>query len=296
MTTLSHAWLSAGRGAAPRAAWAFSTDAPLRAVAVAREFARTLVGDASGGVYRLDRDGKVEHLTRGLAGLTALAAADNGAAAAAVFGEGAVAWLEPDLSVKWTLDLPDPVLAVDLDPHGRHAALSLANGTVLVYTNRRRRIARFPVLRPLAHLRFVATERRLVGAAEHALWAAYDLRGNVEVDVKTWANCGDLAVTGDGSEVALAAFNLGLQRYDADGSVRDTLVVDGSPSRVAVPFRRGPVACATLERELHLFDRTGDVLWSAPAPDDVTALRFDALGRELTVGLAGGRVLRLRFA
>ena len=292
---MSDAWLSAGRGPAPRVLWAFSTDAPLRGVGVARESARTLVADAGGGVYRLDRDGKVEHLTRGLRDLTAFAVADTGGGAAAVFGDGSVGWLEPDLSVKWTLDLPDPVLAVDVDPHGRHAAVALANGNVLVYTNRRRRVAHFKTLRPLAHVRFLATERRLVGAAGHALWAVYDLAGNVLLDVKTWANCGDLAVTGDGAEVALAAFNLGLQRYGADGAVRDTLVVDGSPARVAVPFRRGPIACATQERDLYLFDRTGDVLWAAPAPDEVTALRFDARGRELTVGLAGGRVLRLGF-
>ena len=290
------AWLGGGQGMPPALNWGFSTDAPLVAVRVAREGGRTLVADAGGGLYRLDPAGRVEHLTRGLKDLTALAFADAGTAAAAAFGADTLGWIEPDLKVKWRQPMPAKITAVAVDPHGRHAAVALSNGDVTVYTNRRRKLARFTALRPLDHLHFLAARPLLVGAADRGLIAAYDLRGRQELDVKTWANCGDLAVTGDGARMAVAAFNLGVQRFDGDGRVRDTLSTGGSPAKVALPFRgAGPLAVATLEGDLFRLTAAGAVDWSAPAPAPIAGLALDAAGRLLTVGFETGRVVRLEF-
>ena len=289
-------WLSGGRGMPPALTWGFSTDAPLIALRVAREGGRTLVADAGGGLYRLDPTGRVEHLQRGLKDLTALAFADSGGAAAAAFGRDVLGWVEPDLKVKWRQSMPAAITAVAVDPHGRHAAVALSNGDVTVYTNRRKKLTRFTAIRPLDHLHFLASRPLLVGAANRGLIAAYDLRGRQELDVKTWANCGDLAVTGDGTRMAVAAFNLGVQRIDGAGRVRDTLSTGGSPSKVALPFRGwGPLALATLEQELFRLTVAGEVDWAAPAPAPVAGLALDARGRLLTVGFETGRVVRLEF-
>ena len=290
------AWLGGGTGVPPALVWAFSADAPLVAVRVAREGGRTLLADSGGGLYKLDPAGRVEQLTRGLKDLTAIAFADSGAAAAAAFGEDTLAWIEPDLKVKWTQTLPSAIAAVAVDPHGRHAAVSLSNGDITVYTNRRRKLTRFTALRPLDHLHFLATEPTLVGAANRGLIAAYDLRGRQLMDVNTWSNCGDLAVTGDGKRMAVAAFNLGVQRLDAAGRVRDTLAMDGSPSKVALPFRgAGPLAAATQEGQIFRLTAGGEVDWAANTPGAVAGLALDAAGRQLTVGFETGRVVRLEF-
>ena len=290
------AWLSNGRGTPPRVGWAFAAEADLVAVRVAREGGRTLVADAGGGLYRLDPAGRLEHLTRGLKDLTALAFADAGTAAAAAFGDDTLGWIEPDLKVKWTQTMPSPITALAVDPHGRHAAVALASSDVVVVTNRRKRLARFGSLRPLAFLHFLATEPTLVGAAADGFLGSFDLRGRQELDVKTFANCGDLAVTGDGNRMALAAFNLGVQRLDATGRVRDTLAVGGTPSRVALPWAgAGPLAAATQERQLFRLTAGGEIDWAAQAPDDVVNLALDAAGDRLTVGFAAGRALRLDF-
>ena len=290
-------WISNGRGAPPAVGWAFSADAELVAVRLAREGGRTLVADAGGGLYRLDHAGRVEQLTRSLKHLTALAFADAGSAAVAAFGEDVLGWIEPDLSVKWTRPMPAAITAVAIDPHGRHAAAALANGDVTVLTNRRRKVVRFTALRPLDHLHFLATTAMLVGAAGDGFLGSYDLRGRQELDVKTFANCGDLAVTGDGSRMALAAFNLGVQRLDGEGRVRDTLAVGGTPAKVALPFAgAGPLAVATQEKQIFRLTAGGEIDWAAGAPDEIAALASDAAGDELTVGFAAGRVVRLRFA
>ncbi|MFH5804995.1 YncE family protein [Alienimonas sp. DA493] len=290
------AWLSAGRGMPPALSWGFFTDAPLIALGVAREGGRTLAADAGGGLYLLDPAGRIEHLQRGLKDLSALAFADSGAAAAAAFGADTLGWIEPDLKVKWRQSMPATITAVAVDPHGRHAAVALSNGDVTVYTNRRKKLARFTALRPLDHLRFLATRPLLVGAADRGLIASYDLRGRQELDVKTWANCGDLAVTGDGTRMAVAAFNLGVQRFDGEGRVRDTLSTGGSPAKVALAFRGwGPLAVATLEHELFRLNAAGEVDWAAPAPGAIAGLALDAPGRQMTVGFETGRVVRLEF-
>ena len=292
-----HAWIANGRGAVPRVAWAFRAEAELVAVKTAREGGRTLVADAGGGLSRLGPGGRLEHLQRGLKDLTALAFADAGTAAAAAFGDDVLGWIEPDLKVKWTQTMPSAITALAVDPHGRHAAVALASSDVAVVTNRKKRLARFASLRPLASLHFLATEPKLVGAAGDGFLGSFDLRGRQELDVKTFANCGDLAVTGDGRRMALAAYNLGVQRLDASGRVRDTLAVGGTPGRVALPFSgAGPLAAATQERQLFRLTAGGEIDWAAEAPDDVVALALDAAGGELTVGVAAGRVVRLSFA
>ena len=174
--------------------------------------------------------------------------------------------------------------------------MALANRDVTVYTAARRRVARFQAVRPLDHLHFVASAPRLVGAASRGLLAAYTLRGEPLLDLATFSNCGDLAVSGDGAHLVLAGYNLGVQRYDADGELVQTLVLDGSPARVALPFRGfAPAAVATVEHGLYRLTRDGTVAWGAPAPDAVVGLAQDAFARQWTVGFEGGRVVRLEF-
>ncbi|NNJ25515.1 hypothetical protein LzC2_15860 [Planctomycetes bacterium LzC2] len=280
----------------PAMLWGFSADAPLIAVRVAREGGRTLVADQGGGLSMLDAAGRVEHLQRGLKDLSSLAFADSGTAAAAAFGADVLGWVEPDLRVKWRLPMPASITALAVDPHGRHVAVALSNGDVTVYTNRRKRLSRFTALRPLDHLHFLATRPLLVGAADRGLIASYDLRGRQQLDVKTWANCGDLAVTGDGTRMAAAAFNLGVQRFDGSGRVKDTLSTGDSPAKVAMAFRGwGPLAVATLEQQLFRLTAAGEVDWAAPAPAAITDLALDAAGKLMTVGFETGRVVRLEF-
>ena len=292
----AESWLADGRGEPPAVGWAFSTEGPLVALGLAREGGRTLAADASGGLTRLDPAGRVEKSSRAFRDLTALAVADTGTAAACAFGADVLAWVTDELNVRWTLDLPARITAVAVDPHGRHVAVALANADVTVYTETRRRLTRFQSVRPLDHLLFLAGEPRLVGAAGRGLLAAYDLRGTPLLDLSTFANCGGVAATGDGKHLALAAFNLGVQRYDEDGTLVNTLVLDGSPARVALPFRGpAPLAVATLEHGLYRLNKPGEVTWGAPAPGPVAGLCQDAFGRTWTVGLEAGRVLRLEF-
>lgn len=286
-------WTREGIGMAPRPLWSFSTEAPLTHLALGWEADEVVVADDSGGLYLFDPEGRLKHLTRGLTQITALAFADAGNCVAVGYDGQKIALLDQTLSIAWSITLYDKVIGLALDPFGRHLAVALANRDVRIYTTTRRRVAEIEVVRPLRHLRFSMTQPTLVGAAEDGLLAAYSLFGKPLWDVRLFATCGDMAVSGDLSHLLLAGFAHGIQRFDAAGTNRGTFIVEGTPARLATCYDGSRIAVATLERQVYWLDRGGNLRWAAAAPDDVAALRCDAAGKSIVVGFASGRVERL---
>lgn len=295
MTDADESWTREGVGLAPQPAWSFSTEGRLTHLALGWESDEVIAADDSGGLYLFDPNGRLKQLTRGLSKITALAFADAGNCAAVGYDGQKLALLDASLSIAWTLPLYDKIVGLALDPFGRHLAVALANRDVRIYTTTRRRVGDVEVVRPLRFLRFSATEPRFVGAAEDGLLAAFTVGGKPLWDQRLFATCGDMAASGDLSQVSLAGFAHGVQRYDSDGTNRGTIVVEGTPARLATSYDGSRLAAATLERQFYWLDRSGDLRWAAAAPDDIVALRVDAAGRSVAVGFAEGRVVRLAW-
>jgi hypothetical protein len=293
MADANEPWVETGVGRPPQTAWSFPTESRLSHLALAWESDEVIAADDAGGLYLFDAAGRLRQLSRGLSRIGALAIADTGNCAAVGFNERKVALLDASLSVAWSLTLYDKVVAVALDPFGRHLAVGLANRDVRVYTTARRRVAEFESVRPLRFLRFAAAEATLVGAAEDGLLASYDVRGRQNWDVRLFASCGDMTASGDATTILLAGFAHGIQRFDRTGTNRGAFVVEGTPARISVSYDGSRIAAATVERQVFVLDRSGDLRWAADAPDDVAAVRFDAAGRSIVVGFASGRVTRL---
>ena len=76
MTDSEQRWLDQGQGLSPEWSWSFTADAPLVGLELARESGDTIVADASGSVYILDRRGRIVTLSRGLHELVDVAWAD----------------------------------------------------------------------------------------------------------------------------------------------------------------------------------------------------------------------------
>jgi len=293
MTDPDESWTREGVGLAPHPLWSFSTEGRLTHLALAWEADDVLAADDAGGLYRFDPNGQLKHLTRGLSKITAIAIADAGNCAAVGYDGQKLALLDASLAISWSLSVHDRITGLALDPFGRHVAVALANRDVRIYTTTRRRVGEAEVVRPLRFLRFSATEPKLIGAAEDGLLAAFTVSGKPLWEQRLFATCGDMAASGDVSQVSLAGFAHGVQKYDASGSNRGTIVVEGTPARLAACYDGSRLAVATLERQVYRLDRGGNLVWAAEAPDDVVGLRSDAAGRNLTVGFAEGRVVRL---
>ena len=286
-------WLRTGRGSRPSQGWSFATDAPLTELDVARESGDTLAADESGGLYRIDRRGRVQALTRTSHQIHLVAWADDGSAGAAILDDGTLAWFDPSLQFRWTRDLPDEAIGLAMSALGTHAAIALSNGQNLIFDADKRKVSQFESLRPLRYLEFVWQDPALVVAADYGFFARFSLDGDPEWNERLWSTVNDLTITGDGKTIALAALAHGLQVYDSNGSSLGSFVLDGTAHRTTSTYTKKRFAVATLERHLILVDDTGDLKWQLDAPDDITRIRLAPLGDWLVVGFASGRIVRL---
>ncbi|MBI1345594.1 hypothetical protein GC163_04835 [bacterium] len=293
MTTGTPDWLRTGRGSRPSQLWSFATDAPLTELDVARESGEVLAADESGGLYRIDRRGRVQSLTRTSHQIRLVSWADDGSAGVAILDDATLAWFDRSLQFRWTRDLPDEAIGLTMSPQGTHTAVALSNGQNLVFDADKRKISQFESLRPLRYLEYLLSEPAMIVAADYGFFARFSLDGDPEWNERLWSTVNDLTVTGDGKTIALAGLAHGIQIYDAQGSSLGTFVLDGTAHRITSTYSRKRFAVATLEKQLFMIDETGDLKWMLEAPDDVSRIRLAPLGDWLIVGFAGGRIVRL---
>src|SRR4051812_9305769 len=105
MSASEYSWLDHGRGVSPERTWSFTADAPLVGLDLARETGETIIADAAGSVYLLDRRGQVVTLARGLDTLQEVAWSDTGAAGAVVRDNSNLTMMNRQMRVVWSLDL-----------------------------------------------------------------------------------------------------------------------------------------------------------------------------------------------
>ena len=286
-------WLSSGHGRRPEVTWSFAADAPLVRMELSRETGELLVADVSGGIYLLDRRGKVVSLTRGPTPLRSLAWSDTGQGGVALIGDNKLYWFTRQLEFQGGIELPEPSLAVALDAHGDYAAVSLTDGANLIFAGPHEPLHHFETARPLVQLAFLVYEPSILGVADYGLLCSHSFRGDAQWKENLWVNAGDIAVTGAGEMILVACFNQGIQRFDAKGQNAGSYQMEGTVSRVSTSFAPHRIAAATLEKQLYWLDADGQMLWAATALEDVSQVICDPFGQGFLCGLQSGRILRL---
>ncbi len=286
-------WLRAGKGIAPQLRWSFTTDAPLVCLSFARETRELFAADASGGIYRLDRGGRIISLTRGLRDVRGLAWSDNGSAGAVLVGESQLCRFTEKMELTWSMDLSDTALAIAIAPYGQYIAVSLASGKNLILDSRKRKTAVYETIRPVSFLRFLVSKPEIIGAAEYGLLCRHHLNGTLVWSEKIWANVGDLSVSGDGETIMTAGFNHGIQTYDAEGSNRASYILEGTAKRVSTSYTADRVVASTVERHLYWSDSDGELLWATRVEEDIGHVVCDPLGEWIVCGFESGRLVRL---
>lgn len=286
-------WLDSGKGQPPSPSWAFTTDAPLADMQLARETGETLAADVAGGLYRLNSGGRIVSMSRGFKSLNSLAWCDTGRCGAAVFGGEQLVRFDDRLQITWSKKLPGPILGIAVDPFGHFLAAGLGSSQTLVFAENKQLAGEFPSVRPLHFLRFVATYRDLIGSADYGVIQRQHLSGEPVWQERVLGTIGDLAITGNGRFAYLAAFSHGVQVYDAEGYNHAAYVVKGAPSRISTSFDGSTIIVATQENYLYRMNPRGELVWAAEAPDEITRVLADPLGQGLVCGFESGRLLRL---
>jgi hypothetical protein len=287
------AWVRDGVGRMPRVTWTYSSGNRVKAMALARETGDLFVADDDRGLSRINEEGELTFLTRLPRSARLLCVSDDGQWGTAVVDVGTLYRFDRGLSFVWEAELDEPCLTVAMAPFGYQTAAAKSDGVTDIFNERKRKIASFETVRPLAALEFCSQSPLLFGAAEHGLVGCYELSGAEVWQERFWSNVGDIATTGDGNRIYLASSAHGVQTLDGDGSTVGAYVVEGTTRRVAASYEPGHVICSTVERQLFVMDSHGDVIWHAEPPDDVVDIACSAFGEEVTVAVSSGEILRL---
>lgn len=290
--TTDTSWLGSGQGVPPEQTWAFTTDAPLADLGFARETGETLAADVTGGLYRLNRGGRIVGISRGFKHLRNVAWSDTANFGVALLGSRHFVRFDSQLQIAWTMQTPSDIQALAMDPFGHYAAVALDSSQTYIVGADRRVVSEFPSVRPLHFLRFVATYRDVIGAADYGVIQRQQFLGEPVWEEKLLSKVGDLAITGDGRFSYLASYNHGIQVYDSEGYNHASYVVKGTPSRLSTSFDGENIIAATQENYLYRMNPKGELLWAAEAPDGITRLHSDPLGHGFVCGFASGRVVR----
>lgn len=288
-------WI-AGRGRSPTLTWHVDIPGKLLALVHAREAGDLFAASDTGELYRIDRRGKVIANSRFDEPLRRIAWSDDGSQGAVVVGENTVVRVNRSFDVLRSMTFPEPVLGLAVSPFGNHLAVSLEDGTVSLYSNRKRPIASFDPLRPLRFLEFCPAEVALFGAAEHGHLCCYNLTGGLVWQQSLWSNVGRMRLTGHGELIYLAAFGHGVQTFDGDGQMIGTYAIEGTTSRIDCSFLPGHLIAATIERTVHWMNSKGDLLWRTTVDDDVAELICDPLEFWVILGLETQGLYRLDWS
>src|SRR5262249_14620172 len=154
-----------------------------------------------------------------------------------------------------------------------------------------RSVSRVPCPRPLCHLAFTPTG--FVGSADYGLVASFDLFGRWLWRDGLVAHVGALAVSGDGSQVALACLSEGILRYDGQGKKQGRLPVPEPCRLVSMSYDGRVLLVGGLAGRVLLLDASGATIASQLLERPVAGMALAALGDTAVVALADGPVMRL---
>ncbi len=276
--------------------WSRKLAAPPRGLVLARERGWLLLWDSEHGLHLFNRSGEPQARLQTADALTAACCADDGGSFAAVGARGQVWMLAPDLAPRWERTLPQRGTAVALDPFGQYLAAADGRGGLTLYDHNGQARWNAANARPLQHLAFIPERPALAATADFGLVACYGVAGNVLWRDAPVVHTGALAVSGDGTVIALASFSGALSCYSLEDPKRRVLKQAGPCRLVAASYDGDAFLTADLEQRLHLHDAAGAVRGEWPLESAPTGLALSALGDEAYVALADGRILGLRIA
>lgn len=289
-------WFATSRGEQPRLAWVHSLNAPLAALDFCRESGQVVVADERGGLYLIERSGDLGAVARSSESFRKIAWSDDGSRGFALSGDHHLHWIRPDLSVRATIELPEPSLAVASEAFGQYAAVSLANGVTLIFDGPRQPLRHFSSTRPLTHLAFLAQEAGLTAVADYGLVCRFDFFGRLNWQTNTFSSVGDFAVAGDGDSLLVAGFGQGLLRFDSDGNSIGAYQLGSTVAKVASSFSGVRAAAASQEQELFWLGKGGQILWTGKVRQMPLFIACDPWGTALICALPDGLVARLEWS
>jgi hypothetical protein len=209
-----------------RQLWSQAVSTSIRGFSTARERGWLLAWDAKHSLFLLNHAGERQAETRLPGELIAACAADDGRSYVAVGSRGQVWFLAPDCTPRWERSIDSRPTAVAVDCNGERVAVAAANGSVCIFDETGRPIHQSSSPRPLQFLAFIPEMPALLGAADFGVVVCFDRSGAIAWRDAMVMHIGCMAVSGDGTTIALGCFSDGVCCYS---------LLDGPKSRRVMP-------------------------------------------------------------
>jgi hypothetical protein len=296
MSSSIHAPDSAPARPAVQPLWSLNLAARARGLCLAREPGTLLAWDEKNTLYLVNRAGQLHGRTRLPQAVTAAACSDDGSACAAVGARGEIWWLTPDLMPRWERMLGSRALACALDPFGQYLAVSETTGKIHWFDRTGKSIRQTHSPLPLSQLAFVPEEPFLLGCADAGLVACFDLKGQCLWRDGLVTHIGSLAVTGDGSRIALACYSDGVRGYELSGKKLAPLQIAEPCRLAALSFDGRRILVAGMSPQVTLLNAKGQIGRSLSVDSPPVALALSALADTGFAAFAEGRVAAYSFA
>lgn len=280
-------------GTPPAVGWTQEMNSPLTAFAHARESGEVFCADQSGTLWKFNAAGEVVAVQKLTEAPRAIAWSDDGRQGIALLGQHYLSWINESLEVRETLQIPDATVAVAIDPYGEYIAVSVSEGSTLLFDGPRAPIQTIPSLRPLTKLQFLTLVPEIVGIADSGLIARYDIRGRQRWQINTFGSIGDCAVDSRGETLLVASYALGLQRFDEEGENEGTYQLSGTVVRVSCAHECTRIVAATQEGKLFWLTETGETLWAGKASRPISWVACEPYGTGLVCVQGNSTLCRL---
>ncbi len=262
----------------------------------AEEARSLLMGTETGHLVLLSQSGEQLKRERGFDDIRSLVWSDTGEFGAVALAGGQLVCFDNQLKKRWEVELTGEIRGLAITAYGSHIAVSSESSQTHIVTIDKKEVAKFDTPRPLDFLHFLHEKRLLIGAAEFGYLCCHQLDGREEWNERIMNNVGNIAVSGCGKRILLAAFNHGIQVLTGRGQQKGSFMVDGIPNAVAASSTRKRLAATTLEDRIYWLNFEGELLWACDlSRDPATCMCVDPLGDRLFVATQSGRLLQLSW-
>lgn len=233
--------------------WTYSFPSEPRGLSLAREPGRSLVWCANDWLYLLNPRGQLQAQVHFPETIACAASADTGSLIIVAGQQGLLRSFAPDLSPRGGgfPNLPGgnaaQTTSLALDPFGQTLARADNQAQLHFRTSPNQPPVSHPCPRPLTHLAFVPTDRRLVACADSGLILAFDTQGKILWRDAPFSSIGSLSVDGAGENILVASFTDGIQRWNKEGKKQDRIATPEPCRLVCQSFESEVILAAGLE-------------------------------------------------
>ncbi len=245
--------------------------------------------------YLLGPEGKVHWKKTLKTKPLALAMADDGSAIGLLCQGGRLENYGLGGELIWQVEVPSEAISLDMEPQGRSFVVGTKGGEIIFFNSLGREVGRTKAAHEAYFLRLAPQISTLLSASRFAQVTYFDPGGDFLWEVSLGCNLQDVALSGSGDLILLAALARHIFAYNGEGEALGAYRVGGWASWVETDRAGRFIFAANTQDEIVVLSRAGEVLFHYRLREKITSLAASASGHHLAVGMRSGKCILLQL-